>query len=363
MPRIHSILAAAFLFLLAPAPARPQEPKSNLDKLELYKRIRQSTVKVYSEFADGSKFHGTGVGYRRYYDYIAIITNSHVVAKDERERATSISVQPYAKGGGPKLFAYLLYNLEDEPSYQDIAVLVVRDPTWQIREAQTWDQGEDWKKAPVYACGHPQTEDFLIDDGNVLKTLQVKGRRLVKHDALIEHGNSGGGLFDGKGCLVAINTWLLDDGKTGIAFEIASFHREHGVGSFEVRSTHDGWSNATGLRDSTSVVAIAIGQWKSGEDTCGPGGFKDARDRAVYPEFNFGAALMRLGDQVKPFTGAHKQPNGDLVSYKYARIAAIWDSGGDLAFRINDRDVSDNSGNIVVFYVTTEPPREIEDPS
>lgn len=345
---------ACFALLLNPI---QQVPQTNLDKLALYTRIRQSTVKVYSEFGD-KRYHGTGVGYKRCGDFVMVITNSHVVAEDGGI-SPNVEVQPFSRTEKTRLPAYVLFEFKDDDYFFDLAFLIVRDPEFKITAAQR-GLNTNWKKEPVYACGNPRQEEFLVDHGSVLpKTLAPKEAQkhswVVVHDALIEHGNSGGGLFDSAGKLVGINTWLVDE-KYGMAIDLDLFNDLFDFRYTAVSAWED-WQQDASLAKGSSVFMLAVGKWKprSDWDECTPGGFSDGGENSLLSEFNFGCLLAKLGDKTASFNKAHWGPNRTSVIYPDARIAEIKSGGGPLSFRINRQDFSAASGRLNVFYLIMKP--------
>ncbi|HTQ10907.1 MAG TPA: serine protease, partial [Fimbriimonadaceae bacterium] len=268
-------------------------------------------------------------------------------------------VQPFSRTEKARLPAYVLFEFKDDALFFDLAFLIVRDPDSKIAIAQ---RGLDylWKEKPVYACGNPREEEFLVDHGSVLpKTLAPKEAQqfsyIVLHDALIEHGNSGGGLFDSEGKLVAINTWLVSE-KYGMAIDLDVFD-----GLFDFRSTSvsasDDWKEDATLASGSSVFMLAVGKWKprSDWDECASGGFSNGSEDSLLGGFNFGALLGRAGDRTVAFDKTHWGPDKVPVDYPDARIAQMKEVGGPLSFRINRRDPSEASGRMDVFYLILKP--------
>lgn len=79
--------------------------------------------------------------------------------------------------------------------------------------------------AAVYAAGFPysrsekseKSPDLTIS-GGVVNNGDRRGRDgedSIEHDAKINHGNSGGPLLDENGCVVGVNTWILNGENNG----------------------------------------------------------------------------------------------------------------------------------------------------
>jgi serine protease Do len=75
---------------------------------------------------------------------------------------------------------------------------------------------------PVYAAGHPFGLKFSTTKGIISNTsLSLSGIDYLQHDASLNPGNSGGPLFNTKGELVGVNTFIHKDGSNiGIALPI-----------------------------------------------------------------------------------------------------------------------------------------------
>jgi hypothetical protein len=335
-----------------------QEPHTNLEKLGLYNRVRSCTVKVYSEFGS-DHYHGTGVALKRFGDFVMIITSSHVVAMNGGVSPT-VSVKPYDKARATTLPAYVVFENRADDFYFDLAFLVVRDPARTIAIAHR-GADPDWKHKTVYSCGNPQTEEFLVDHGSVLPATAgppeaAKFGWVVCHDALTEHGNSGGGLFDDEGKLVAINTWLYDD-KVSMAIDIDVFDDLFDFRAATIPATSDEWMKDAMVPHGSSVYALAVGRWKCDPrlPSIDPGGYAGCADRCAVQGFNYGGAMMMLGDSKACFNHTHRGAGGSAVVYSDARTCQIQDAGGDLSFRINDRMPLDNTGAVAVFYLVVYP--------
>jgi hypothetical protein len=368
--------ALTLIAVLAVAPHAPQDP-SNLDRLALYNKIRRSTVKVYSEFSTGS-YHGTGVAIRSFSPtpfrhYKIIVTNAHVI-REGSAVSNRVSVKPYKSS--TTLPAFVLFEHLNESLFYDLAILVVQDKDDRIQVAETVPNAEaySWMYGTVYSCGHPRDEEFLVDDGQVTKRGNERNSYVVEHDALIEQGNSGGGLFDEKGRLAAINTWLRG-GRVGMAQDFRSFSEIFSFRTTTVYANSSSWaaerpdywkpgpSGALGPEEQpegTSIFLLGVGKWRTGADyePHSSIGTSDGSPKVV-PEYNFGSLLVRIGSSVERIGRAHRGENGTLVLHDNAAIGTLKRaSKGKIEFRINDAESSDNSGEIDVFYLVMQP----EDP-
>lgn len=342
-----------------------QEPQDNNAKLKLYDHIRHCTVKVYADFGD-VRYHGSGVGFKRYGEFVMVITNSHVIEKDNGI-SSKISVKSYSRSGGDTMPAYDLFNVRGDKEYFDLAFLIVRDPDRKIDVADRTTNPR-WKEGTVYACGHPHEEEFLVDHGKILPKETWSTQKvpwLVLHDALIEHGNSGGGLFDAEGKLAAINTWLMD-GKIGMSIDLDVFTDFFDFRATTVSATSSEWVRDTTLPSDTAIFVLAVGKWKCRSDwgSYSATGYEPDPERGLLPQLNFGCLLVRMGDTTVPCNKGKWGPGKtSTVTYDDASSCSIKQGGGDVSFRINDKDLSDNSGELTVFYVIVRTPKDDGSPA
>jgi S1-C subfamily serine protease len=196
----------------------PEEKFTSEQMLEVYRKVRKSALVVRAHTGNQSAL-GSGVVVLANHGRVVAFTNGHVVASEGR-RADRVEVKPF----GTRVWypARIVNVLLDEKRNLDLAVLTFND-IWQRETAATLIP-ETETAAPgkvVIAVGNPRGDEFLTDHGHI-KDVSVRGDiRVVIHDALTEHGSSGGGLFDIQGRLLGINTWLAAD-RYGVAAEIHS---------------------------------------------------------------------------------------------------------------------------------------------
>ena len=207
------------------------------DNLTALSSLFRSGMIIYTTFNESaqtayeSKFTGSGVLYRVDKDYAYILTNYHMVYDDKAITADKIFT---------KAFAYM-YGSENAPVRMttgelvlasddkfgltcqyvggsaecDVAVLKV--PTVELTSRyphakaveinQSYEVGQT-----VYALGNPDGLGLSLTKGIVsvdieVVTLDVAGQRnyyLLRTDADLDHGSSGGGLFNAQGQLIAL---------------------------------------------------------------------------------------------------------------------------------------------------------------
>ena len=365
-------LFASLLALLVLAPAQSNGQESNLAKLELYKVIRRCTVKVAAKIDDKSAKLGTGVCVMRAghsSEYAVVITNAHVVThrsetRAQNEVATVVRVKPWQKNKETWLDGYVMFHHMDDNLWFDLSFLIIKDPD-QLIETAIVAKKRDFKVgSQVYACGNPQDEEFLVDDGELMRFDPPKTDlgQLMAHNALIEHGSSGGGLFNARGELIGINTWMID-GKFGIAQDAQWFLDFFQFGWGSASATANNWQplhncdggvdpNPLKLETGQSLKLAGLGKWqcRPDEDEVNAGGFSEYVDGRVIRDHYFGCLLARVGETVGAVVTGHKGTDGSIVAYDEERNSALIRAAGEAAVRINDNNVADNEGRLTVVY-------------
>ncbi|MGD2157910.1 MAG: trypsin-like peptidase domain-containing protein [Anaerolineales bacterium] len=167
---------------------------------ELVDRVRTSLVVVKN-----SRF-GAGAGIVWQPDGL-ILTNNHVVGRKH----------PLVVIGDGREFEADVVARDPEV---DLALLQIEAEN--LSPAQIADSDGLQVGALVFAVGHPWGERGLVTSGIVsaLSQAQTRGRRkqipIIRTDATLAPGNSGGPLVDACGRVVGINT-LIVGGDQGVA--------------------------------------------------------------------------------------------------------------------------------------------------
>lgn len=338
------------------ARAEDADPSSEA-KLKLRRSIRATTARVTADFRDGTSSLGTGVatmvcGQNR--QIKLIVTNAHVVTSvdkstGERNIAPAVTAEAWSEDHkGAKLDASVLYCEMSGDGTKDLAYLIVEDPDGAFTVAER-ASGRPRTGDEVLACGNPLGEYFFIDDGKVLDGTNLglgseEAERTLCHDALIERGNSGGGLFNVRGELVGINTWLMN-GKVGVAQTVDWFFANHHLEHFH--------GALTGARDMTffdyitpgqAIRAAVVGTYRcepKGEWMNGAG-VEGKLDKRRDKKFPFGAIIMTIGDEKRSFNGALKGSDGRLVTNPRVAICEESRACGRIEFQVNDDNPFDN---------------------
>jgi len=211
MTTLAALLAAP---TLAPAPAEAQQDEQR--RIEVARRLQESTVSVVSGPSTGSGFV-TG-------DERWIVTNSHVIRPARR-----YGLEIRFSSGTTRRARVLL----DSPDH-DLAILEVEGTT-PARPLTLADSDQVVVGQAVLAFGSPFGLDGTLTQGIVSALRDVPPgsrlgggavRRLIQTDAPINPGNSGGPLVSAGGDVIGVNTAILSrtGGSHGIGFAVPSNH-------------------------------------------------------------------------------------------------------------------------------------------
>jgi len=174
---------------------------SIVDGASIFKKVSPAVVLVRG-IAGNSQMQGSGVAFgnasKESKVITWVVTNEHVIAG-----SNSVQVEVSGKTY-PALIAYA------DPEI-DIALLIVQDvhlPTTKVASADFVAVGDR-----VFAIGSPLGLKNSITEGIVSGIRELNGVKLIQTSAAISKGNSGGGLFDGKGRFVGIITFKITSGE------------------------------------------------------------------------------------------------------------------------------------------------------
>lgn len=190
----------------------------------LFKKVERSVVMVSHETALGSGFAVTPDGY--------ILTNGHVVMaptdEDPREVAKRITVTLYnekkytAKVVGHSLDPDVALIKIDLAAGDESLQPVVLGDSDAVRVGQR-----------CFPFGSPQGLKRTLTAGivsNIERTNLRTFTPIFQMDAAINHGNSGGPLFNEEGQVIGINTYGIDQGENlgfAIPINVAKVMRAH----------------------------------------------------------------------------------------------------------------------------------------
>lgn len=177
------------------AKAATLDPKSVADK------AMPSIVTVHCGATLGSGFAikaASPSGYQT-----AILTNEHVV-----DECTLVGgADPYASQGTTTFAG----SLGEYDVYNDLAIMYIKPKLSPLQVAATAAIGD-----PVVAIGSPYGLEGTVTTGIISRIEQD----WYQTSALINHGNSGGPLFDRKGDVLGVNTIDVAGGGSGLGGSI-----------------------------------------------------------------------------------------------------------------------------------------------
>ena len=198
------------------------------------KTVNQAFTSVVCVDAAFGSSHSRGAGVIFSLDKTSgdayIVTNYHVIYSSRM--SSSISVYLYGEYQKQAISAVYFGGAMD----YDIAILKVtgseRIRTSSATEAAFGDSDSVTVGERVYALGNPNGEGFSATAGVVSVTAEYTYVRRaddnktvtlpeIRTDAPVNHGNSGGGLFNARGELVGIvNARSEEDGVTGFGYAL-----------------------------------------------------------------------------------------------------------------------------------------------
>jgi S1-C subfamily serine protease len=162
---------------------------------QVFSHASRSVVMVYA--ADASqKIVGRGSGVFVARDLL--VTNCHVIA-----RGSVLMAGSKQKRSPARLMAYDADN--------DLCVLNVQG--LDVTPARIGDAGTVRVGQRVYAIGTPEGFELTLSEGLVSGLRETAGGRYIQTTAPMSEGSSGGGLFDGSGCLIGITAFVFSAGQ------------------------------------------------------------------------------------------------------------------------------------------------------
>lgn len=361
--KLMKALLPLFLLMVVfttPVIARESSTLTSKQRIQLINRLKRQTVVVYAVNDKGNGSKGSGVAVRRFGDYVLVVTNYHVVDLAIGDRHFIQRKMLVELLSGKRKNAYLLDYKYDKERMIDLAFLIVPDPEKELLVANVVSDKSPSFRVPkkgqtVYAIGNPLGEKFFFDDGEI--TDYDSRVQAIMHDAVIEHGSSGGGLFDINGNLIGINTWMVNK-RFGRSIEINKFLRMFVVRGLNFSADTKGWSTShITIYKGYGARVLAIGQWGFAKKygwvkASGVKGFDKGKR---YRDFFFACLLARVegNNEVSGISQAWSSSSGTTVKWDDATMGFVnaRDVGGRIEFAINDNFVRDNSGRIAIFVL------------
>jgi serine protease Do len=174
---------------------------------EMIADVKRSLVQVRND----PRGSGAGIIWRK--DGV-IVTNHHVVSSENEYRPGSQQLSVILSDG--RILPAQVLALHPDV---DLAILKVdaQDlPAVQVADSRNLNIGQ-----LVFAVGHPWGQPGVVTAGIVSALLTVitrdeKAYPIIRSDALLAPGNSGGPMVDASGAVVGINTMIIG-GDQGLA--------------------------------------------------------------------------------------------------------------------------------------------------
>ena len=174
---------------------------------------------------------GSGVIYRLEGEEALIITNHHVVYDSGSRTSDGISekIQVFLYGREEENYS-IKAEYVGGSQYYDIAVLRCKDSaftTGAVRAADVFDGAVTVGQTAI-AVGNPQGYGISaslgivsVDSEHIMLSDGVNSSRVIRVDTAVNAGNSGGGLYDGRGELIGIvNAKIVDESVENIGYAI-----------------------------------------------------------------------------------------------------------------------------------------------
>lgn len=331
--------------------APSSQPTSAEAKFRLFDRAKRATVLVYGE-EDGpvKAWKGSAVVIAEFATCFLAVTNAHVLrGASETSGAleygkTRLHVVGRKRDGSETLPVRVSHVLSEGflKKGLDLGLMVLDGPP-DLRACRIAGQvasDGDW----VFAVGHPGREKWFPAEGVLRDRSTHEGASALVHTALISGGSSGGGLFNHRCELVGINTWsglsrrlTRSDEPVGIAIDIKELADACSVHYLEVSATTEWQRSGIRLEPGEMISVAAVGTWQLGRfaGRCGAAGMSGRARHSYAGEYPHGCLLVKdRGDYIR------------IPGLAYARS-----DGGEIRFRINDRDLGNNAGKLGVVLV------------
>lgn len=174
------------------------------------KKVRRFCVEIFASSGERSGSSGSGCIISPEY----IITNHHVVFNENQNRLHRDLTMNFHPAVGDKYSYRLKVVASDER--EDIAVCTFMDKITleeddfpELRDAHSLDVGEK-----VFTIGNALGRGLALSAGVVAKEVEYNkyGKsEVIRTDMSINGGNSGGPLFDRRGNMVGLMTFVLND--------------------------------------------------------------------------------------------------------------------------------------------------------
>ena len=178
--------------------------------VETYKNV---VIQIATPFSTGTGFYLKNPN--------LIITNYHVV-----EGSREVTIEGV---GVPRQISRVLYNdAKFDLAFLEMPPIQVALATVSLASATVYEGDR------VMAVGHPFGLKYTFTEGIVSNPRHIFNNiDYIQHDAALNPGNSGGPLFDSKGAVIGVNTFIIKDGNT-IGFSLPSKYLSEAIAAFQI---------------------------------------------------------------------------------------------------------------------------------
>jgi len=206
-----------------------------LEPVDIYRQQSPAVVLIFAKVDERTRKGGSGF-------FIAgkgqVLTNAHVITGNDGQALREISV--FLKP--PKVTGDFKDDLQDRHPARvvkfdralDVALLQVDDMASSPAQVSFSDSDNVEVGQKVVAIGHPEQGGlWTLTSGTISARIKnisrVEGKDMFQSDASINHGNSGGPLFDANGLVVGMNTSTARTSGDGTAIVGINFALQSNV--------------------------------------------------------------------------------------------------------------------------------------
>jgi S1-C subfamily serine protease len=325
---------------VSPQPVTVGTSTGGIDPGSIYRSRIDGVVTIAAVFPDSES---GGSGFVVSNDGL-ILTNAHVVTN-----SADLGVQP--KDVKPAEHVYVRFSDDDQVDativgydlFADVAVLRVTDPNVKLVPVPLGNSSKVKVGEPVAAIGSPFLEAGSLSVGVVSAinrslasgtAFQIPGA--IQTDAAINHGNSGGPLFNAAGEVIGINAQIqsTSGGGEGVGFAVPIDLAQRSMKQLvETGHVAYGW---LGVRLGTITPAVA--------DQFNLSVTQGALIEEITPGGPAQQAGLVVGDKVEHFQDGSLRPSGDVIvsvdgvavtsSDQFVRLVATRDPGEVLHLKV-----------------------------
>lgn len=216
------------------APPRPEELAAQPPAIQRALRASLRIEVLYSDDPLGPRAEGSGVVVQIDKNEALILTNRHVVEPGYRSRSNEPDEEEVLPRKlrvfyvtGDKVEGKVVWTAANNV---DLALVRAPCPAKGVVEAPWRTMPLVITGAEVFAIGNPSGLGWTYTKGVVsgVRTQEVGTHKvpIIQTDTAISPGNSGGGLYNAKGELIGINTFIVATGqRLGFAIQVSALRQ------------------------------------------------------------------------------------------------------------------------------------------